>query len=118
MCMKFDHFRATVRLIGMMAILSVTTGCWFLPSQGPNSLEVVSPSPADPNRIPYIVVDLTPGVAALMQPSAVDTLYGSFGLQKAPPPTIQLGVGDIVNVTIFEAASGGLFIPSEAGARA
>ena len=116
--MKFDDFRATVRLIGVMSVLSVTAGCSFLPSQGPNSLEVVSPSPADPSRIPYIVVDLTPSVAALMQPSAVDTLYGSFGLQKAPPPTIQLGVGDIVNVTIFEAASGGLFIPSEAGARA
>lgn len=116
--MKFDDFRATVRLIGVMAALAVTAGCSFLPTQGPNSLEVVSPSPADPSRIPYIVVDLTPSVAALMQPSAVDTLYGSFGLQKAPAPTIQLGVGDIVNVTIFEAASGGLFIPSEAGARA
>ena len=100
-----------------MAALSATGGC-FLPSQGPNSLEVVSPSPADPSRIPYLVVDLTPSVAALMHPGAVDTLYGSFGLQKAPAPTIQLGVGDIVNVTIFEAASGGLFIPSEAGARA
>ena len=28
-----------------------------------------------------------------------------------------LGVGDVVSVTIFEAEAGGLFLPSEAGAR-
>ena len=30
---------------------------------------------------------------------------------------ITLGIGDIVSVTIFEAEAGGLFLPSEAGAR-
>jgi len=34
-----------------------------------------------------------------------------------PPPRITLGVGDVVSVTIFEAEPGGLFIPSEPGAR-
>ena len=33
-----------------------------------------------------------------------------------PPPTT-LGIGDVVSVTIFEAEPGGLFIPSEPGAR-
>src|SRR6266487_6716714 len=33
------------------------------------------------------------------------------------PPKIRLGIGDVVSITIFEAAAGGLFIPSEAGAR-
>ena len=30
---------------------------------------------------------------------------------------ITLGIGDVVSVTIFEAEAGGLFLPSEAGAR-
>jgi protein involved in polysaccharide export with SLBB domain len=34
-----------------------------------------------------------------------------------PPPRITLGIGDVVSVTIFEAEPGGLFIPSEPGAR-
>ena len=33
------------------------------------------------------------------------------------PQEIRFGVGDIVGVTIFEASSGGLFIPAEAGVR-
>jgi hypothetical protein len=33
------------------------------------------------------------------------------------PPPITLGIGDVVSVTIFEAEPGGLFIPSEPGAR-
>ena len=33
------------------------------------------------------------------------------------PTAFQFGVGDVVSVTIFEAAAGGLFIPAEAGVR-
>jgi protein involved in polysaccharide export with SLBB domain len=33
------------------------------------------------------------------------------------PPRVTLGIGEVVSVTIFEAEAGGLFIPSEAGAR-
>src|SRR5262249_62086130 len=36
---------------------------------------------------------------------------------QSRPRDIRLGVGDLVSVTIFEANSGGLFIPAEAGVR-
>ena len=36
---------------------------------------------------------------------------------RRPPRRITLGIGDVVSVTIFEAEAGGLFLPSEAGAR-
>ena len=36
---------------------------------------------------------------------------------RVRPRDIRLGVGDVVSVTIFEANSGGLFIPAEAGVR-
>src|SRR5262249_5211083 len=34
-----------------------------------------------------------------------------------PPKEIRFGIGDLVSVTIFEAAAGGLFVPVEAGVR-
>jgi protein involved in polysaccharide export with SLBB domain len=37
--------------------------------------------------------------------------------RRSPPRGITLGIGDVVSVTIFEAEAGGLFVPSEAGAR-
>jgi protein involved in polysaccharide export with SLBB domain len=37
--------------------------------------------------------------------------------RRLPPRGITLGIGDVVSVTIFEAEAGGLFVPSEAGAR-
>ena len=36
---------------------------------------------------------------------------------KTSPKDIRFGKGDVVSVTIFEAAAGGLFIPAEAGTR-
>lgn len=43
--------------------------------------------------------------------------FKSFGTGRGPAPTINVGVGDVLQVTIFESASGGLFIPPEAGVR-
>jgi hypothetical protein len=36
---------------------------------------------------------------------------------RRPSRRIALGIGDVVSVTIFEAEAGGLFLPSQAGAR-
>ena len=41
---------------------------------------------------------------------------GSFP-DKTRPKCVKFGIGDVVSVTIFEAAAGGLFIPAEAGVR-
>ena len=38
-------------------------------------------------------------------------------VDQRPPPSLRFGVGDVVSVSIFEAAAGGLFIPLEAGVR-
>jgi polysaccharide export outer membrane protein len=43
-------------------------------------------------------------------------LAGAF-LDRRPAANINFGIGDVVSVTIFEAAAGGLFIPLEAGVR-
>ncbi len=42
---------------------------------------------------------------------------GAANVFSRPLPRITLGIGDVVSITIFEAEPGGLFIPTEPGAR-
>ena len=61
--------------------------------------------------------------AGQTDPKIVDILaqnaprLSSAFTDRRPPGDIRFGIGDIVSVTIFEAAAGGLFIPSEASVR-
>lgn len=99
------------------AIAAFGAGCSFLPSQGPDALTVNLPKDANPDKVQYVLVDLTPAVIAKLSEVPEPTLDKIFG-DRRPPPDIRLGIGDIVGVTIFEAAAGGLFIPADAGSRA
>jgi polysaccharide export outer membrane protein len=69
----------------------------------------------DKTSLPYAQVRVTPRVNAILG-KAVRRLAG-FGGDYRRPKDIRFGAGDIVSVTIFEAGSGGLFIPSTAGVR-
>jgi polysaccharide export outer membrane protein len=101
-----------VVLIG--ALLCAGCGSQLLPDGGPNALAVKSG--ATWNGPPYGLVKLTPNVVNTLEQFGPLTLSGAFG-DRRPPPEIRFGIGDVVSVTIFEAAAGGLFIPAEAGVR-
>ncbi|MFD2184215.1 polysaccharide biosynthesis/export family protein [Rhodoplanes azumiensis] len=88
-------------------------GCGFIPMSGPSSLEIrTEHSPT----LPYAVVRLDARAVQVLEAFEPDVLGGVFTDRRAPSG-IRFGIGDIVNVTIFEAAAGGLFIPLEAGVR-
>lgn len=90
------------------------TDTLLLPAAGPNALMIRH---ADPwHGPPYGLVKLTPDVINILDEYGPQTLTAIFGDHR-PPPEIKFGIGDVVSVTIFEAAAGGLFIPSEAGVR-
>jgi len=95
-------------------LLSAGCGSLLLPASGPNSILVRAE--ATWTGPPYGVVKLTPKVIDILDEYGPRTLSAAFG-DRRPPPEIRFGVGDVVSVTIFEAAAGGLFIPSEAGVR-
>ena len=65
----------------------------------------------------YALVDLSRLVLSVLSDPGPGSLFRSFGSGRSGPPEILVGVGDAVQVTIFESASGGLFIPSDAGSR-
>ena len=96
------------------ALLSAGCGSLLLPASGPNS--VVIRAEATWHGPPYGLVKLTPKVIKTLQEYGPRSLTAIFGDHR-PPPEIHFGIGDVVSVTIFEAAAGGLFIPTEAGVR-
>ena len=108
--------RGSSRFVAFATICGTifTAGCGFLPDSGPNALIVNSG--ATWNGPPYGLVFLTPQVVKILDEYGPLTLSGAFG-DRRPPPNITFGIGDVVSVTIFEAAAGGLFIPTEAGVR-
>ena len=46
-----------------------------------------------------------------------ESFFRTFGNDRGAAPVIRVGVGDVVQVSIFESSAGGLFIPAEAGVR-
>jgi polysaccharide export outer membrane protein len=96
------------------ALLCAGCGSQLLPDSGPNALSVKSGVTWD--GPPYGLVKLTPKTINILEEYGPRTLSTEFGDHR-PPPEISFGIGDVLSVTIFEAAAGGLFIPSEAGVR-
>jgi polysaccharide export outer membrane protein len=101
------HLRISV--IALTLAACPLAACGSLPSSGPSSNAIVVKADADTNaRSPYDVVEINPSVADVVSAYEPTGLARSFGKGKYAPD-IRIGVGDTVEVTIFEAASGGLF---------
>lgn len=86
-------------------------GC--LPTSGPDPAAVVMQ--AQSGTAPYALVKLSPELVSLIGKRRGGGLSDFGG--RGPSPQVVLGVGDVVSITIFEAATGGLFIPESSGAR-
>ena len=87
-----------------------------MPTTGPAIGEINnSEQTSDPERLPNALVKVTPQVVDILATSA--PRIASAFTDRRPPKEIKFGPGDVLNVTIFEAAAGGLFIPLEAGVR-
>src|SRR5579871_1649872 len=110
------HFRAAV----FVAIVSALGGCAWVPTDGPYAHQIRSGSSSTtptPAPIPYALVKLDPEIVSTVGSYEPRGLSGVFPDKQLPPTKIKFGIGDVVSVTIFEAAAGGLFIPTEAGVR-
>jgi polysaccharide export outer membrane protein len=98
-----------------VAGLCLLSGCGsFFPSSGPNSLAI--DLAVSEVGVQYWPVTLNPGVIQILSEYGPLAISATFG-DRRPPPEIKFGIGDVVSVSVFEAAAGGLFIPIEAGVR-
>ena len=100
------------RLLTIGTVLGLglaVAGCGFFPAQGPSASDVAEQSVSgNPEGGPrYLIADLTPASVAVLKQIAAPS-FARFGAHDgAPSPAI--GLGDSVSVTVWEAASGGLF---------
>jgi polysaccharide export outer membrane protein len=115
----FQRRRSAV-IATMVMMLS---SCTSLPRSGPDHVDIdkdAAVKVTTPNRkvgIDYVLIDLNKAILPYFTESAAKSLQGGFGGGRGGIPDIPLGNGDVVQVSIFEAQAGGLFIPSDAGSR-
>ena len=101
-------------VLSLPVLVAAVGGCALMPANGPSSWDVWA-GQHDPKNVPYAFVRITPKVATVLA-KAAPRLVSDFP-DRSRPRDIRFGNGDILSVTIFEASSGGLFIPAEAGVR-
>ena len=113
--------RATASLLAIAVALA---GCEMLPRSGPDKGVIAEKATVSQqvesgqSALQYALVDITKSILSFLTDPGAGSLHSSFGGGKGPAVEIKVGVGDVVQVSVFESSSGGLFIPAEAGSRA
>lgn len=104
-----------VRGHGLIATLCslLAAGC-SLPADGPRGDDVRMGLTRDV-AVPYCLVNASTDVVHVANRHHY-RLAGNF-TDRRPPTTVRIGVGDVIGVTLFESAAGGLFFPAEGGNR-
>lgn len=97
-----------------MVVASFLTACSTLPSSGPTATSIETEQTGE--SLPFALVSLNQATIDTLARYEPKGLAGAF-TDRRPSANIKFGIGDLVSVTIFEAAAGGLFIPNEAGVR-
>lgn len=109
---------------GLLAVAcGLLASCTALPIDGPRTDDIhdgatvsLKMDQAEP-ALQYALVDLSPKAVEEAPDITPGSFYRGFGEGRGPAPEILVGVGDVVQVTIFESAAGGLFVPADAGVR-
>lgn len=104
-------------------LLALLGACSALPRSGPShqairsqaAARIIPADKAEPTE--YALVELTGRTLAYFDEAPPASLEKGFGLRRDRAPELVLGVGDVLQVSIFESQSGGLFIPEDAGSR-
>ena len=115
-----------MRVIGWIVGLVVGTlvaACTQLPVDGPHHRDITTNASAslisDRHEVvlDYALVDISKSVLEYAVDVGPGSFFRTFGAASGPAPIIRVGVGDVVQVSVFESSAGGLFIPAEAGVR-
>ena len=107
---RFGVFAALV----VLGVATALGGCAIVPTSGPQTNDVRY-GQQDSESLPYGFVRVTPAVLEVLARSTPK--FSTTFKDRRGPEELRFGIGDIVNVTLFEAGAGGLFIPAEAGVR-
>jgi polysaccharide export outer membrane protein len=81
--------------------------CSILPASGPSAIDISDQESSTEAPGGYILVDIDERVTTIFAAQPRDSLrfFGNYH----PAPELRIGVDDVVSITIWEAAAGGLF---------
>jgi polysaccharide biosynthesis/export protein len=97
--------------------------CGELPLSGPRHKDILAGAttsvvnPPDAVAFEYALVDINQLVIANAVDVDAGSFFKTFGAAKGYAPEVRVGIGDVLQVTVFESKSGGLFIPADSGTR-
>jgi polysaccharide biosynthesis/export protein len=94
------------RLLAALS-LALLGDCSALPTAGPTTHQLLGQA-VENNRTRFDIVDVDGNVVATLRSRPRESFAARFG-KYGKPPDLKIGVGDAVSVTIWEAATGGLF---------
>jgi polysaccharide biosynthesis/export protein len=110
-----------------LAAIAVLSGCTQLPLGGPANRDIVGGAAtslavsSNTAVVDYALLDISPNVIDCLAEVGADSFFKTFGHSTrgsgGPAPAIRVGKGDVLDVSIFESSSGGLFIPPGADTR-
>lgn len=109
--------------IALLTSAVLASGCTFTPRAGADAAQVEKSAAVTVGKkdhragIDYALVELNGDVLQYVADSTVHSLQGGFGGGRGGAPSLPLGVGDVVQISVFESQAGGLFIPEDAGSR-
>jgi polysaccharide export outer membrane protein len=111
------------RVILLLNISIFVVGCALLPSSGPNRRDIIGDASqivhqSSENKNAYLLVELSNKPYSPRRYPDSESLFAKFGAGRKPNSETLVGVGDIVQVTIYESGPGGLFITRDPYARA
>lgn len=98
-----------------LASAGLLTSCSTLPASGPTTQQITSRASTRNQLTDYVLVDLSQPVVDVLSHYRVTPFATRFASARPAPGQI-VGVGDVLDVTLFEAGQGGLFT-SQNGAR-
>lgn len=107
---------------GAGAVLTALSlaGCSHMPINGPQSRDIDRSAtasistPRDAVVYDYALLDINPLILQILESNASDSFYRTFGAHRGGIPIVRIGVGDVLQTSIFESSSGGLFVAGDA----
>jgi len=93
------------RLLFVASLLATLAGCGMLPASGPRTSTVLAGAEMPKG---YALVEIEPEMLAVLSREGPPSFSGAFPAYH-PPRTQVIGIGDSVQITIWEAGPGGLF---------